>query len=83
MNCRAAAKSVSSTPVKASAADARTGKFGSGFRARAGQATGPGCRRVALPQVTVQYAVLVFASDGSQREERRSQAPSGSPGRDS
>ena len=29
MNCRAAVKSVSSTPVKASAAGARTGKFGS------------------------------------------------------
>ena len=35
MNCRAAAKSVSNTSVKASAADARTGKFGSGILSQA------------------------------------------------
>ena len=63
MNCRAAAKSVSSTPVKASAADARTGKFGSGVPGQGRTGDGAGCRRVALPQATVQYAVLVFVSD--------------------
>ena len=61
MNCRAAAKSMSSTPVKASAADARAGKFGRGFQGRTGD--GAGCRRVVLPQATVQYGVLVFVSD--------------------
>jgi hypothetical protein len=40
MNCRAAAKSVSSAPVKASAADARPGKFGSGVPGQERTATG-------------------------------------------
>jgi hypothetical protein len=55
MNCRAAAKSVSSTPVMASAADARTGKFGSGVLSQSRRRTGDGagCRRAALPQAAV------------------------------
>ena len=53
MNCRAAAKSVSSAPVKASAADARPGKFGSGVRAGRKRRRA-GCRRAALPQAAVQ-----------------------------
>jgi hypothetical protein len=60
MNCRAAAKSVSSTPVKALAADARAGKFGRGFRARAGRATGLAaggwCSR--RPPCSTQYSFL-------------------------
>ncbi|GAB3171322.1 hypothetical protein GCM10027162_12420 [Streptomyces incanus] len=49
-----AAKSVSSTSVKASAAGARTGQFGSGVPSRSRRRTGDGagCRRVALSQAT-------------------------------
>ncbi len=56
-----AVKSVSSTSVKASAADARTGKFGSGVLSQSRRRTGDraGCRRVALSQATEQYAVPV------------------------
>lgn len=42
MNCRAAAKSVSSTPVMASAADARTGKSGSVVLSQSRSRTGDG-----------------------------------------
>jgi hypothetical protein len=59
MNCRAAAKLVSSAPVKAPAAGARTGKFASGALSQGRRRTGDGagCRRAALPQAAVQYAV--------------------------
>ena len=55
MNCQAAARSVSSTSVTASAADARTGKFGSGVLSQSRRKTGDGagCLRVALSQATV------------------------------
>jgi hypothetical protein len=55
MNCRAAAKSVSSTPVKASAADARPGKFGSEILSQSQCKTGggAGCRRAALAQAAL------------------------------
>jgi hypothetical protein len=54
----AAVKSVSSTSVKASAADARTGRFGSGVlsQSRCRTGDGAGCRKVALAQATEQYA---------------------------
>jgi len=42
MNCQAAAKSVSSTPVMASASDARTGKFGSKVLSQSQRRTGDG-----------------------------------------
>ncbi len=53
-----AVKSVSSTSVKASAADARTGRFGSGVPSQSRRRTGDGagCRRAALPQAAQQYA---------------------------
>ena len=52
MNCRAAAKSVSSTSVKASAAGVRTGKFGSGVLSQSRSRTGDGLAAEvrALPQ---------------------------------
>ncbi len=59
-----AVKSMSSTSVKASAADARTGKFGSGVLSQSRRTTGDGagCRRVALTQVT---AVRITSSTSS------------------
>ena len=58
MNCQAAAKSVSSTPVRASAADARTGKFGSKVLSQSQRRTRrAGCRRAVLSQAAVQCAV--------------------------
>ena len=42
MNCQAAAKLVSSTSVTALAADARTGKFGSGALSQSRRRTGDG-----------------------------------------
>ena len=57
MNCRAAAKSVSSTPVKASAADARTGKFGSGVLSPSRRKTGLAAEgwRYRRPPCSTQY----------------------------
>ena len=59
MDCRAAAKSVSSTPVKASAADARTGKFGSGVLSQSSRRTGDGLAaeewRYRRPLCSTQY----------------------------
>jgi hypothetical protein len=52
-------QSVSSIPVKASAAGARTGKSGGGVPGQQ-DGDGAGCRRVALSQATVQCAVLVL-----------------------
>ncbi|GAA2993354.1 hypothetical protein Sfulv_04230 [Streptomyces fulvorobeus] len=45
--------------MKASAADARTGRFGSGVPSQSGCRTGDGagCRKVALSQATEQFAV--------------------------
>ncbi len=62
-----AVKSVSSTSVKASAADARTGRFGSGVPSQSRRRTGDGagCRRAALPQAAQQYAVPVGRSTSS------------------
>ena len=59
MDCRAAAKSGSSAPVMASAADARAGKSGSEVLSQSQRRTGDGtaCRRAALSQAAVQYAV--------------------------
>jgi hypothetical protein len=52
-----AVKSVSSTWVKASAADARTWRFGSGVPSQSRRRTGDGagCRSVALQQATEQF----------------------------
>jgi hypothetical protein len=59
MNCQAAARLGSSTSVTASAADARTGKFGSEVLSQSRRKTGDGagCRRAALPQAAAQYVV--------------------------
>jgi hypothetical protein len=55
MNCRAAAKSVSSAPVMASAADARTGRSGSVVlsQSRSRTGDGAGCLRAALSKAAV------------------------------
>ncbi|GAA4659002.1 hypothetical protein GCM10023324_05640 [Streptomyces youssoufiensis] len=52
------AAKVSSTSVKASAADARAGRFGSGVPSQSRRRTGDGagCRRVVLTQATEQCA---------------------------
>jgi hypothetical protein len=59
MNCRAAAKSVSNTPVKASAADACPGKFGSEVPSQSQRRTGDGLaageRRYGRPPCSTQY----------------------------
>ena len=62
MNCRAAAKSVSSTPVMASAADARTGKFGSEVLSQSQRRTGDGLaaggRCYRRPSCSAQYRMV-------------------------
>jgi hypothetical protein len=62
MNCRAAAKLVSSTSVKASAADARTGKFASGALSQCRRRTGDGLaaeeRRYRRPPCSTQYRLV-------------------------
>jgi hypothetical protein len=59
----------SSTSVKASAAGARTGKFGSGVPSRSRRRTGDGagCRRVALCEATSGFAVSAVQAVRSTR----------------
>lgn len=81
---------VSGSPVKASAAGARAGRFGSGVlsQSRCRTGDGAGCRRVAVLKATSSsqdpaVCSSPSVSDWFRGKERRIQAPSGSPGRKS